>query len=83
MLLDGRHLVLAIPDEKRVAAIEMIELLLNKKKTKVKELQQLCGFLNFISKAIFPGRTFTHHMYTKFSKVVNLKGVPASQFDTN
>ena len=41
----------------------------------VHDLQKLCGFLNFLSKAVFPGRTFTRHMYAKFSHVINLGGV--------
>ena len=34
-----------------------------KKKTTLRELQQLCGFLNFIGKAIVPGRAFTRRLY--------------------
>ena len=34
----------------------------------VKELHELCGYLNFLCKAIFPGRPFLHRMYSKYSK---------------
>ena len=37
----------------------------------MKELQSLYGFLNFIGRAVFPGRTFTRRMYAKFSKSFN------------
>ena len=37
----------------------------------MQELQQLCGYLNFLCKAIFPGRTFVRMMYAKYSTVVN------------
>ena len=39
----------------------------------IKDLQALCGFLNFLNKVIFPGRTFTQHMYPKYSGLVDYK----------
>ena len=43
----------------------MIDYILNKKSKKIKlrQLQQLCGYLNFLSKAVVPGRTFTRRIY--------------------
>ena len=35
----------------------------------VLKLQQLTSLLNFISRAIVPGRTFTRRMYTKYACV--------------
>ena len=35
----------------------MIKMFLNMKKAMVWELQELCGYLNFLCKAIYPGRT--------------------------
>ena len=52
-----------------------------KKKATVKQLQQLCGLLNFLGKAIFPGRSFTRRMYAKFSEIVNINGAPKSAND--
>ena len=49
--------------------------MVSKRKATVKELQTLCRFLNFLNKAIFPGRTFTRRMYAKFSKVVDLRSL--------
>ena len=45
-------------------------------------MQQLSGYLNFLSRAVVPGRTFTRRMYAKYSKVVNTGGAPqnANQF---
>ena len=74
ILLDGRFLIISIPKDKRDAALQLLKIMVDKKKATVKELQQLCGFLNFLGKAIFPGRTFTRWMYSKYSKVVNIKG---------
>ena len=67
ILLNGRHFILSIPLEKRIKAT-------------VLELQTLCGFLNFIGKAIFPGRAFTRRMYSKYSNAVNLKGGQTKEF---
>ena len=71
IVLDGRNMILAIPMEKRNSAVEMLNQLLSKKKATVKDLQKLCGLLNFIGRVVFPGRTFTRRMYSKYSKVVN------------
>ena len=72
-LLDGVWMILAIPEEKRIKAINLLTQLSEKKKATVKELQVLCGFLNFLSRAIHPGRVFTRRMYAKFSKVLDIK----------
>ena len=54
--------------------------MVDKKKATVKELQCLCGYLNFIGKAVFPGRTFTRRMYAKFSSVINVTGAPKNSY---
>ena len=76
ILLDGRNLTISIPDEKRVLAAELLQDMMSKKKAMVKELQKLCGYLNFLSRAIVPGCTFIRRMYAKYSNVVNLDGAP-------
>ena len=83
ILLDGKHLVLAVPEDKRVRATNLLTELADedKKKATVKQLQQLCGLLNFLGKAIFPGRSFTRRMYAKFSEIVNINGAPKSAND--
>ena len=63
----------SIPQEKITKARNMILYILNKKqpgkqlKVKVFELQRICGFLNFIGRAIVPGRAFTRRMYSFFN----------------
>ena len=47
ILLDGENLILAIPEEKKTRAINMLTLMINKKKSTIKELQRLTGYLNF------------------------------------
>ena len=70
ILLDGEYMILAIPEEKKQRAIVMLQTMLDKKKATVKEIQALCGFLNFLNKAIVPGRAFTRRMYAKYSHLI-------------
>ena len=79
ILLDGRNFSLGIPLEKRDRAIHLLKTMIHKKKTTVHELQLLCGYLNFLGKAIFPGRTFTRRMYAKYSHILNFGGAPTHQ----
>ena len=70
ILLDGEHLSLGIPLEKCNRALYLLNSMLSRRKATVKELQTLCGYLNFLNKAIFPGRTFTRRMYAKYSTMM-------------
>ena len=81
ILLDGRNLVLSIPLEKRQLAVSLLREISQKWKATVKELQRLCGYLNFIGKAVFTGRTFTRRMYAKYSKVVNVTAAPKNAYE--
>ena len=72
MLLDGRNMVLRVPLEKRSKAVKMLQNFCSRKKATVRELQELCGFFNFLCRAIFPGRVFTRRMYAKYSEKVKL-----------
>ena len=67
ILMDGEFMILAIPQEKRERAIKMLREFIIKKKATVQELQKLCGFLNFLNKAIVPGKAFMRRMYAKCS----------------
>ena len=66
ILLNGNNLSLSIPLEKCDKAIQLLNLMISKRKATVKELQSLCGYLNFLCKAIFPGRPFVRRMYAKY-----------------
>ena len=59
ILLDRKYQVLAIPEDKRLRALNSLELMLSKKKSTVRDLQALAGLLNFLNKAIIPRRAFT------------------------
>ena len=74
ILLNGQNMTLVVPDQKRVVAINMLKTLVDRKKATIKKLQSLCGYLNFLNKAVVPGRTFTRRMYAKFSHVVDCTG---------
>ena len=74
ILLDGKRKILVIPEEKRLKALNTINELLDKRSAIVKELQSLAGLLNFLNRAIHPGRAFTRRMYSKFSGVVKIDG---------
>ena len=67
ILLDGKNFVLSIPLDKQEKARKLLEYFQDKKKATVKQLQVLTGYLNFLSKAIFPGRAFTRRIYAKYS----------------
>ena len=73
LLLDGKSMKLIVPEENRLRAVNMIQLLLDRKNSKamVQELQMLCGYLNFLNKAITPGCAFTQRMYAKYSKTID------------
>ena len=64
--------MLRLPIEKKDKALSMLQKMLDRKKATVRELQELYGYLNFLSKAIFPGRPFIRRMYAKCSQIMKL-----------
>ena len=68
ILLDWVNLVLSLPVEKKNKALNLLNNILSKKRATVKQIQVLTGYLNFLTKAIFAGRTFTPRMYAKISQ---------------
>ena len=69
LLLDGKNLTMSLPEDKRCKALSMVRKFSVSKKATVREIQSLAGTLNFINKAIHPGRPFTRRMYAKYSEV--------------
>ena len=65
LLIDTINQVISIPVEKVQRAINMINSILTRKskKTTKLEIQQLTGFLNFLCRAVIPGRAFTRRIY--------------------
>ena len=63
-LLNTVTQTVSVPIEKIQKAKIWINYFLNKKKVTVHQAQKLCGFLNFLCRAIVPGRAFTRRLYT-------------------
>ena len=66
LLIDSKLQKIFIPIEKVLRALNMINTFLGRKSSKVtlKEIQQLCGILNFFSKCVVPARAFTRRLYS-------------------
>ena len=69
LLLDTERQLVCIPVEKIDKAFEMIEFFIDRshKKVTVLQLQQLCGYLNFLCRSIVPGQAFTMRLYSLLS----------------
>ena len=63
LLLDTVNQVVAVPVEKIEKALTLIEEVINKKSITLKQLQKICGFFNFLGRAVVPGIAFTHRLY--------------------
>ena len=66
LLIDTVCQLVLTPPEKVKKARDLISDALQKAKgkIKVKHLQAICGYLNFLGKCILPGRAFTRRLYT-------------------
>ena len=52
-----------VPVEKIQKALILIQEVLPKKKMTLRQLQKICGFLNFLGHCVVPGRAFTRRFY--------------------
>ena len=81
VLLNGRCLTLAITQDKIIKALNQIQEVTCHRKITVKHLQKLSETLNFFTRAIVPGRTFTRRIYNKFAvKNIGKNNVPLRQY---
>ena len=62
-LIDTERQLICIPVEKIQKALELIEVFRQHKKVTVHQIQKLCGFLNFLCRAIILGNAFTRRFY--------------------
>ena len=60
---------MSLPSEKQQKALKLLRDMVDRKKTMIKQVQVLTGYLNFLTRAIFLGRTFTRRMYTKCAQM--------------
>ena len=69
-LINTEDQVVSIPKEKVTRALNMINAVLNKKSGKMTllQLQKICGYLNFLGRAIVPGRAFTRRLYSNINE---------------
>ena len=67
LLIDTIRQIICIPKEKIEKLLQLLDKYSNKRKIQLHELQKLCGFLNFLCRAIVPGRAFTRRHYAKAS----------------
>ena len=65
LLIDLILKLVCVPAEKIEKAKELINVMLARKKKKVTllEIQRLAGYLNFLCRAVLPGRPFTRRLY--------------------
>ena len=80
LLIDTHRQLVLVPIDKVARAMEMIQYVLNKqnKKIRLKQLQKLCGFLNFLTKCIIPGRAFTRRLYSYGKNIQKTEPSPPS-----
>ena len=76
LLIDTVSQLICIPIEKVEKATKLINNVLSKKNHTIQlhQLQQLTGFLNFLGKAVVPGRAFTRRLYA-VEESANQKGM--------
>ena len=67
LLLNTVDQTVSIPADKLQKAKLMLETLIAKKKVTILQLQKLTGFLNFLCRAVVPGRAFTRRFYAHFN----------------
>ena len=66
LLIDTVNQLICVPQEKVEKAKFLINRVLSRKNNKIRlrELQSITGFLNFLGKATVPGRAFTRRLYS-------------------
>lgn len=67
ILINTETRTISIPTDKRDRALTELDSIIRGKKATVLEIQKITGLLNFLCRAIFPGRAFTRRLYAKIS----------------
>ena len=73
LLIDAINQIVSVPVEKIKTALSLINQVLNKRNITLKQLQKIAGFLNFLGRAVVPGRAFTRRLYLMTKGTQNLK----------
>ena len=64
--MDTIRMIITVPEDKKTDIIACLQSAVHAKKLHAKQLQSLAGKLNFITKAVPPGRTFSARIYWAF-----------------
>ena len=64
MLLDTVAQTVSIPCDKVIKGKKLIQEIMCKRKITVKQLQKICGFLNFLCRCVVPGHAFVQRLYS-------------------
>ena len=67
LLINSVAQVVSIPVEKIECALSLIHGILGKRTVMIRDMQRICGFLNFLCCCIIPGWAFTRGLYGHFS----------------
>ena len=78
LMLNGQTYTLSVPLDKKLKAERLIDYAMDKKKVTIKFVQSLAGTLNFLNRAIVPGRAFTRCMYDRL-KTTTASGIKLKQ----
>ena len=70
LLIDTVRQLVCVPPAKVEKAKVLIQTVLSKRKVTLHDLQKFCGFLNFLCRAVVPGRAFTRRLYAKTAGVL-------------
>ena len=81
MLIDTVTQTVSVPHEKILKGKTMLESAMKKGKLTLKQLQKICGFLNFLCRCVVPGRAFNRRLYAYTTGQKLLK--PHHQFRIN
>ena len=68
------------PQEKKNKALEQLRTIVRHRTTTIGKLEELVDLLNFLNRAIFPGRAFTRWMYAKFANKRTKNGKLLKQY---
>ena len=71
LLIDTGRQMVFIPAEKVERARHLIAELMLVRTTTVKQIQRLCGILNFFSRCIIPARVFTRRLYAMIRNIAD------------
>lgn len=69
LLINTLNRTIAIPQDKVDKALQQIEEVIVSKKIKVIQIQKLAGLLNFLCRAIVPGRAFVRRLYYRIGNL--------------